>query len=392
MQDVLVRADDVSKKFCRDFRRSLWYGLQDVGGELLGKRRHQDELRRDEFWAVEGASFELKRGECLGIIGHNGAGKTTLLRMLNGLIKPDRGRIEVRGRVGALIAVGAGFNPLLTGRENIFVCASILGLSAREIRRKFDSIVEFAELSDAIDMPVQFYSSGMAVRLGFSIATSLKPDILILDEVLAVGDAAFKIKAYQRIASIAEDCAVLLVTHSISQLARMCDSVCVMSKGRMQRHASPTSAIATYLSGALGTQGREVLAAAAPGITFEFSHPKRLDPREHWVLDIEVQCIADQLVDSVIVNFTSQDGILVAEYRSFDNTYALQAGASRISISLEAPRLRSGQYVVDFALYSKGGKVPLVHVSRSGPVVAEDDSVTEALVLLNGHASISGIR
>ena len=133
-------------------------------------------------------SFELRRGDCLGLIGRNGAGKTTLLKMLNGLIKPDRGRIEMRGRVGALIALGAGFNPILTGRENIYVNGSVLGLSRREIEEKLDDIIDFAEIGKFIDAPVQSYSSGMQVRLGFAIATALRTDILLLDEVLSVGE------------------------------------------------------------------------------------------------------------------------------------------------------------------------------------------------------------
>ena len=161
--DTLVRVSGVSKKFCLSLKKSLWYGLCDMGRELTGRRRGEHGgLRTKEFWAVNNVSFELKRGECLGLIGRNGAGKTTLLKMLNGLIKPDAGRIEMRGRVGALIALGAGFNPILTGRENIYVNGSVLGLTKKEIGAKLDEIVDFAEIGDFIDTPVQNYSSGMA--------------------------------------------------------------------------------------------------------------------------------------------------------------------------------------------------------------------------------------
>jgi lipopolysaccharide transport system ATP-binding protein len=141
MSDTLIKVESVSKKFCRSLKKSLWYGMQDLGNELIGKRHGGNgELRPDEFWAVDDVSFELRRGECLGLIGRNGAGKTTLLRMLNGLIKPDKGRIETRGRVGALIALGAGFNPILTGRENIFVNASVLGLSQKETKKNLKKL------------------------------------------------------------------------------------------------------------------------------------------------------------------------------------------------------------------------------------------------------------
>lgn len=162
--DVLVRVDGVSKKFCKSLKRSLIYGAKDVWTELSGGGKH-DELREGEFWAVKDISFELKRGECLGLIGHNGAGKSTLLKMLNGLIKPDQGCIEMRGRIGALIELGAGFNPILTGRENIYNKGAVLGFTKKEIDAKYDAIVDFAEIEEFIDMPVQNYSSGMKVRL-----------------------------------------------------------------------------------------------------------------------------------------------------------------------------------------------------------------------------------
>jgi lipopolysaccharide transport system ATP-binding protein len=197
--DIIVRVEGVSKKFCRDLKRSLWYGLKDTAADLLGGRSSNG-LRPDEFWALDGVSLELARGECLGLIGRNGAGKTTLLKMLNGLIKPDKGRIELAGRVGALISLGAGFNPILTGRENIYVNGSVLGLTKKEIDSKLAEIVAFAEIDDFIDTPVQSYSTGMQVRLGFAVATAMQPDVLLLDEVLAVGDVAFRAECYERLA------------------------------------------------------------------------------------------------------------------------------------------------------------------------------------------------
>src|SRR5210317_1944929 len=167
---VLIRVENVSKKFCRTLKRSLWYAVKDIAGELFGRNNSESRLRPGEFWAVDNASFELKRGDCLGLIGPNGAGKSTLLKMLNGLIKPDKGRITMRGRVGALIELGAGFNPILTGRENIYVNAAVLGIPKQEVDKKLDAIIEFAEIDDFINTPVQSYSSGMKVRLGFAVA------------------------------------------------------------------------------------------------------------------------------------------------------------------------------------------------------------------------------
>ncbi|MEI6377342.1 MAG: ABC transporter ATP-binding protein, partial [bacterium] len=250
----LVRVRDVGKIFCADLKRSLLYGLGDGFGELLARRSARKSapdgsqtLRRGEFWANRGITFDLKRGECLGLIGRNGAGKTTLLKMLNGLIKPDEGIIEMRGRVGAIIALGAGFNPLLTGRENVYVNASLLGLSKREIDEKFDEIVDFAEIGTFIDAPVQSYSSGMQVRLGFAIATSTEPDVLLLDEVLAVGDHSFQSKCMTRISSLIGRCAVIFVSHQEHLVQRLCDRVLWLSQGRVIADGLTREILTRYL-------------------------------------------------------------------------------------------------------------------------------------------------
>ena len=233
MGETLIKVEGLSKKFCRSFRKSMWYGMRDIGSELLGRRHGTDGvLRREEFWAVKGISFELKRGDCLGLIGHNGAGKTTLLRMLNGLIKPDQGRIEMRGKVGALIALGAGFNPVLTGRENIYVNAAVLGMNKRYVDGKIDEIIDFAEIREFINSPVQTYSSGMNVRLGFAVAAILiEPDILFLDEVLAVGDIGFAIKCLNTVRRISNKSAVVFVSHNMQQISWFSTRVIVMDHG-----------------------------------------------------------------------------------------------------------------------------------------------------------------
>lgn len=246
--EILVRVENLSKKFCRDLKRSLWYGLKDLGNELMGRPHGGDgELRKDEFWAVKDVSFELKRGDCLGLIGRNGAGKTTLLRMLNGLIKPDKGQIEMRGRVGALIALGAGFNPILTGRENIYVNAAVLGLSKKETNAKLEEIVEFAELGDFIDAPVQSYSSGMYVRLGFSIAAHLNPDILLVDEALAVGDLPFIVRCLNRIAELRENgTAIIFVSHNEVQIRETARNCMLLDRGQGTWHNCIDDAFIAY--------------------------------------------------------------------------------------------------------------------------------------------------
>ena len=235
------------KKFCCSLKRSMLYGIEDISRDLLHLPNTSDKLRKDEFWAVDDVSFEVKRGECLGIIGRNGAGKSTLLKMLNGIILPDKGKITIKGKVGALIEVGAGFHPMLTGRENVYVNGAILGMSKREIDKKFDEIVAFAELEESIDMPVKHYSSGMYVRLGFAIAAQLEPDVLILDEVLAVGDIRFQIKCANHIRTILKNTAVIFVSHSMQHIASICTFALFMKDGKTNMNSNKISdAIQAY--------------------------------------------------------------------------------------------------------------------------------------------------
>src|SRR3990172_3423613 len=209
MDDVVIKAEHVSKKYCKSLKHSMSYGLQDIGRNLVGLSSRSELLRKNEFWAVDDVSFELKRGEALGLIGPNGCGKSTLLKMLNGIFWPDKGKITMKGKVGGLIEVGAGFHPLLTGRENVYINGAILGMSRKEIDDKFDDIVEFADIEDFIDAPVKSYSSGMFVRLGFAVAAHCEPDVLLVDEVLAVGDVNFQNRCLRRINEMMARCAVI---------------------------------------------------------------------------------------------------------------------------------------------------------------------------------------
>ena len=230
MSEVLVSVENLSKKFCKDLKTSLWYGVKDLASGL-GGNRNERELRPKEFWAVKDISFELKRGECLGLIGHNGAGKSTLLKILNGLINPDAGKVTIKGRVGALIELGAGFNPILSGRENIYNNGAILGFTRKEIDEKIEEIIDFAEIREFIDMPVQNYSSGMKVRLGFAVAAQMEPDVLIIDEVLAVGDLGFVLKCFKQIDTILPKTAIVFVSHSMPMVSRICNQIILMDKG-----------------------------------------------------------------------------------------------------------------------------------------------------------------
>jgi lipopolysaccharide transport system ATP-binding protein len=232
--DVVLSINHVSKRFCRDLKRSLVYAMQDITTDLLGLRQERDSLRPREFWALHDVSFQLRRGEALGLVGKNGSGKSTLLRVIAGLIKPDAGSVDIRGRVAPLIALGAGFNPILTGRENIYNNMSILGLSKQEINERFDEVVEFAEIGDAIDSPVQSYSSGMGSRLGFSCAIHTEPEILLLDEVLAVGDIRFRAKCYRKLHNLRQQgTAFIFVSHSTQAILNICESSVYLKQGKL---------------------------------------------------------------------------------------------------------------------------------------------------------------
>lgn len=233
MSDVLLKVDGLYKKFCKSLRRSMLYGTHDMVRSMLGHSIEKIELRKSEFWALQDINFELKRGETLGLIGLNGCGKTTLLRLINGIFPPDTGRITINGRIGALIAVGAGFHPHMTGRENIYLNGIILGMTRHEIRRKFDEIVGFAEIGDFIDAPVSTYSSGMTVRLGFAIAIHCEPDILLIDEILAVGDAEFQLKCFNKLGELkSSGVGTLFVSHDMHTISTFSNQILLLQKGR----------------------------------------------------------------------------------------------------------------------------------------------------------------
>ncbi|KOP27854.1 ABC transporter ATP-binding protein [Hapalosiphon sp. MRB220] len=245
--EIVLSVNGISKKFCRDLKRSLLYGIQDITFEVLGLREKNDIIRPKEFWALKDVNFQLRRGEALGLVGKNGSGKSTILRMIAGLIKPDTGFVEVNGRVAPLIALGAGFNPILTGRENIYANMSILGLSKKEINERFDEVVEFAEIGDAIDAPVQSYSSGMAARLGFASAIHTNPDILLVDEVLAVGDMKFRVKCFHRLAELRKDgTSLILVSHDPNVILTACDTAVYLSSGNVIASGEPHLIMSKY--------------------------------------------------------------------------------------------------------------------------------------------------
>jgi len=220
----------------------------DVSLENVWKQYHRGLTRgADPFWAIREVALEVPQGSSLGVIGRNGAGKSTLLKLLAGITAPTRGRIVIHGRVAALIEVGSGFHPELTGRENVYLSGAILGMRRREIAAKFDQIVDFAGVEPFIDTPVKWYSSGMYVRLGFAVAAHLSPDVLLVDEVLAVGDAEFQIRCLQRIQELrAAGTTMLFISHDLTAVERLCDAAILLDRGEIAARGEPSAVVAAY--------------------------------------------------------------------------------------------------------------------------------------------------
>jgi len=258
MKDSIIRAVGLSKKyFLRHEKAGRYTALRDVisgGVRSLGRLLRfgynlRDAASRDAFWAIRDVSFEVSQGERVGVIGRNGAGKSTLLKILSRITEPTSGRLELEGRVASLLEVGTGFHPELTGRENVFLNGAILGMGRAEIRRKFDEIVAFAQVERFLDTPVKHFSSGMYVRLAFAVAAHLEPDILVVDEVLAVGDAEFQKKCIGKLESVsAEGRSILLVSHLMPTVLRLCDRAILLDAGRVIADGPSPAVVERYFS------------------------------------------------------------------------------------------------------------------------------------------------
>lgn len=249
----IIRAEGIAKQYHLGAQEATYQTIRDaIAGAFrspLRRLRNRAHNGNETIWALKDVSFEVQRGEVVGIIGGNGAGKSTLLKILSRITEPTAGRIELRGRIASLLEVGTGFHPELTGRENIYLNGAILGMKREEIKRKFDAIVSFAEVEKFINTPVKHYSSGMYVRLAFAVAAHLEPEILVVDEVLAVGDLAFQQKCLGKMRDVTEEGhTVLLVSHNMATVSRLCRKTIWLDEGRIRVFGSSEEAIQGYLS------------------------------------------------------------------------------------------------------------------------------------------------
>ncbi|NJN02679.1 MAG: ATP-binding cassette domain-containing protein [Leptolyngbyaceae cyanobacterium RM1_1_2] len=364
MGETVIRVENLSKKYLlRHEQAGQYKTLRDAivsGASSLKQRLSGQSVRakREEFWALKDVSFEVKQGEVVGIIGRNGAGKSTLLKILSRITEPTAGRVSIRGRVASLLEVGTGFHPELTGRENIFLNGAILGMSRVEINRKFDEIVAFAEVEKFLDTPVKHYSSGMYVRLAFAVAAHLEPEILIIDEVLAVGDASFQKKCLGKMEEVGKDGrTVIFVSHQMDMIHALCDRCILLDKGSVMLSSYPEEVTEIYLnSSIIGSQARfkieedENLALqiiSGKVLNSNNQNKDRFDVFEQIIIEIEY--IVRKTRAGAIVNFELKRNA-TSLFFSFDTDcspdllHSRQEGAYISRVKLPCPLLKSGFY------------------------------------------------
>ena len=391
--DVCVSVDNVSKKFSRSLKRSFLYGARDIGRLLTG-RGGEDRLEESEFWAVRNVSLQLERGRSIGVVGLNGSGKTTLLRMIAGILRPTLGKVEVHGRIAPMLALGAGFKPVLSGRENIFLNLSLLGVAESDIRKRFDSIVDFAELHESISAPIGTYSSGMLARLGFACAVHTAPQILIVDEVLSVGDAKFRMKCRNRINELRRSgTSMLLVSHSAVLVETLSDQCLYLRKGEVAARGAPSEVLKAY-------ENDSVASAASRNAALAAKRQREVDTRRdlnilgaeigndaspdrgYWVCGLQGQLrltlACQRRLDEISVNLmifdlTHNPGETVQFMMSARDQGRLELEGGRAVVSLSFPEvgLRPGTYRLKVSV-SRGEQHDLLDVIDSVKLVVRD--------------------
>lgn len=359
---AVVTVDDVAKRFVVRKDTSLKERIVAFG---------RGAQHREEFWALRGVSLEIEAGTTIGLIGHNGSGKSTLLKVIGGIIQPTDGTVRRRGRLAALLELGAGFHPDLTGRENVFLNAAVLGLSREETEREFDAIVEFSGIGDFIDTQVKFYSSGMYVRLAFAVAVHTDPDILLVDEVLAVGDEAFQRKCLDKIRTFqTEGRTIIIVSHSLGQITELCDRAVLLERGQVDFDGDPTVAVARFRDllesrrvAELDTRGAQH-PEAAPSITATRLQLRAPDADGELVaggdltveVDFDLPEAVGELRVAVQIDNTLGTPIFGTTSGRLGAALDLAAGAHRVAFDLRDTRFGAGKYFVNISLIDEAGR------------------------------------
>lgn len=391
-KDIGIRADALGKKYRIGQEFKPYTALRDVLATSLHKfgRTTRDSLRgrrivsRDaveEFWALKDVSFEVERGDVLGIIGRNGAGKSTLLKILSRITEPSEGRVEITGRLASLLEVGTGFHPELTGRENIYLNGAILGMSRKEIAQKLEEIVSFSGVEKFLDMPVKRYSSGMYVRLAFSVAAHLEPDILIVDEVLAVGDVEFQKKCLGKLGDVAgQGRTVLFVSHNMAALAKLCTKGILLQGGRASEILPIAELVKSYLRSAQD-ESRELLHDRATRIikslrikSADGVASKIFSVGDTVVFDIELAASTTIRAPRLSVGVCAPDGSRIATLHThiqYPQHWSLNE-ATTLRAAWRNARLTEGEYNLDLSLWSDAGEEETLPGCETIRVIARD--------------------
>ena len=362
-----IRVDELTKRYrlggvgSTNLRYTISEGVRRVPQLLRGERRP----RPEDFWALNGVSFDIARGEIVGVIGKNGAGKSTLLKILSRITEPTTGEVRFRGHVGSLLEVGTGFHPELSGRDNVFLNGAILGMSRQQIARRFDEIVAFAEVADFIDTPVKRYSSGMYTRLAFAVAAHLETDILLIDEVLAVGDIGFQQKCLARMGELAHDGrTVLFVSHNITAIQSLCPRSILLQGGKVAADGRTHDVLSSYLrAGAEGPSGlRHWTPETAPtggsaklhaiqALSLDEVHPHLIDVHTPFQIAFDYEWMgAPKQPLRFDIRVLNQSGVVVFDVASPQSTWAQTPGRHRISCLIPGDMLNADEYRLNLIL------------------------------------------
>ena len=379
---VAISVEDVSKRFRlgtigehQRLTEAISSGLK----SLFARGTQISGAASNEFWALQHISFEIERGEVVGIIGHNGAGKSTLLKILSRIVTPTSGRVGVRGRIGSLLEVGTGFHPELTGRENIFLNGAILGMKRAEIRKRFDQIVEFAEVSQFLDTPVKRYSSGMTVRLGFSVAAHMEPDVLIIDEVLSVGDQAFQNRCMGKATELGnQGRAILVVSHNLAAISNICSRAMLLDHGTIVLDGEPKQAIERYMQGMRFDTGKVQwepdgapasdqvrLRSVSVRNTSAQTSSNQVEIDQPILFEVDYEVLSDGAVNTVQIHLKDENGVFVLSSANApsmslapDGSFGKPLGVGRYRAECVLPPnfLNDSRYVLSVFLGPEIGK------------------------------------
>jgi ABC-type polysaccharide/polyol phosphate transport system ATPase subunit len=359
MAEPAIHVDHVWKKFRKgQMEDSLRDLIPSMCARLLGRAPR---VNKNDFWALNDVTFEVQQGESIGIIGPNGAGKSTLLKLLSRIIRPNKGSYHVNGRLSALIEVGAGFHQDLTGRENIYLNGAILGMARKEIRGKEEAIIDFAGVEEFIDTPVKRYSSGMKARLGFAVAAHMEPDVLLVDEVLSVGDARFRQKCINHMNKlIRSNVTVVFISHILDQVRQLCPNTIVLDRGAIVYNGETEGAIRTYLDLLAAQDGPEVVNESAPAEVrnivlrnAEGEETLDLQSRQPVMLDCELVVRHKLRRPALLINVSSVGGVYMGTAHSRRDGMELptEPGTYRLRFTMDPMVIADGDFMFEFKLH-----------------------------------------